>query len=105
TGRCDPGPLLGGILPYWKQWVTSLQLQAHRVTHQTWPTRHPNTIEEQPDILVRLDRVFANFWCNLEKRMHQSAQRQSNDCSTSTAIPKQATDIRSPSEDEGPKIA
>ncbi|CAH2320313.1 Hypothetical predicted protein [Pelobates cultripes] len=35
-------------------------------------TRHPDFIEEQTDLLSRLNKIFDYFWQKLEDRMHQS---------------------------------
>ncbi|CAH2254468.1 Hypothetical predicted protein [Pelobates cultripes] len=39
----------------------------------------PDKMEDNPDILASLDRIFDNFWRKLEGKQHQPVWSQSSD--------------------------
>ncbi|CAH2223219.1 Hypothetical predicted protein [Pelobates cultripes] len=60
--------------------------------------RAPDKTEDNPDILARLDRIFYNFWCKLESKLHQPVWSQSDDHSLHkpTPVMKQKTAVTTP---------
>ncbi|CAH2224698.1 Hypothetical predicted protein [Pelobates cultripes] len=66
----------------------------------TW---HTNSVEDQTDLLTRLNRVFDKFWQKLKNRKHQTTSKEPKDHSSFTAYRASAADIRGLG--KGPKMA
>ncbi|CAH2315537.1 Hypothetical predicted protein [Pelobates cultripes] len=88
NGRGDPGPPLGGspaILGTQRETTETAGKPSEppSMADATW---HHHPVNEQRDLMARLDRIFDKFWQDLEKRRYHTISEQQRAHSPSQQI-------------------